>query len=1068
LATSPFINTRRTRLSHSVSLALGTMMGLLTSAQALANEECGAVTTSNTVVCEATSTPYTGIRYDSVNGFNLILKEGVLVEGGPVLIDGNGAISLYAEDGSIIRDTDSAAPAVDILSMSGPVAIRVDQVFGGGYGVVGVSYNDVTINANYVEANNGIHATSLGDGNVSVDVDSVWATNGTAVFAWSEAGNVKVNAATAVAEGESAKAIDAFSSYGSVDVFADNVLANGDFSVGIEAKTSAGDVSVNANTVRVEGYASLGIYAQAAESGYLQVNADLVRVSGEGAMGIYAESLSGGIDVNARFVDVAGLSAYGIAAVSHDAGDVNIIADTVSVYGDYGNGITAATGNGNISIDAWVVATSGFEGGSAISAYTFGEIADININTGYVSTEGNAAYGMDIGGLGNIVVTGNDVFTFGEASKGINISAGGNVYVEMERIVTYGLAADALSVGTFGDIDLDIERIDAWGDWSQAINAFATGDINANLGEVANHGSNPELFAVEMGSDGNIRLNIEKWLISSGGNAVSVSSAFGSNQITILENAYVTASGTALKAASMEGSVIQIAGTVAGGDGYAIQVNGDIFGMDPASGQANITIAPTGKVLGRIALTGADDVVVNNGHFLTSGVSNFGAGNDVLTNNGFIGLLDERSTAISFQGLETIKNAGVISLANGRAGDSLNVSGTLEGINGGQLEVDLDLGSKTSDLIEVGKLAGTNQLKLNIVGQGSGLGLKGVHVVNSDSAQQGDELVLATTSLYRGFVGFNVEHNGFDGWTLSSDLNDDAYAAGLLPEGARTLSLSAIGAVSDHLVTSREQTNQQGVWLKALSEDNDGSIHLSHQAGARELAWNDSLSGIQLGVEASEANWQLGFSVGKSQLRVDQGASDNSRFKNVNAGLYASYINDGWFANAMLFGSKMDVTSNWNSIGLTDEGDATALSFNLELGKRFTLATVWFEPAASLTWLDVNLPEQDGKYGDIQWQNGVTAASELSLRMGTTNGFLLQSLRPYMDMSLTQIFADDNTVYVINNELINVSSDKDMTYADLNAGMTYSTTDFDVTFSISSRFGDLDGTGLGFNGRYRF
>ena len=91
-----------------------------------------------------TTTPIPQVRYEGVTDFELLLKSGVVVDGSllpegdtAVAVYGDGKVSLYAEDGTVIRN--DAWPAVDVGSTSGSVDVRVDQVFGGSAGVAAVA-----------------------------------------------------------------------------------------------------------------------------------------------------------------------------------------------------------------------------------------------------------------------------------------------------------------------------------------------------------------------------------------------------------------------------------------------------------------------------------------------------------------------------------------------------------------------------------------------------------------------------------------------------------------------------------------------------------------------------------------------------------------------------------------------------------------------------------------------------------------------------------------------------------------------------------------------------------------
>ncbi len=94
-------------------------------------------------------------------------------------------------------------------------------------------------------------------------------------------------------------------------------------------------------------------------------------------------------------------------------------------------------------------------------------------------------------------------------------------------------------------------------------------------------------------------------------------------------------------------------------------------GTRPVTSGASLTVDEGGVLQGRIQLTDGDDTLQIAGRFLASGTSLFGDGEDVLVNTGSVFVTDG---AAAFDGLERFENQGLFSLANGDAGDSLDLS----------------------------------------------------------------------------------------------------------------------------------------------------------------------------------------------------------------------------------------------------------------------------------------------------------------------------------------------------------------------------------------------------------
>jgi len=449
---------------------------------------------------------------------------------------------------------------------------------------------------------------------------------------------------------------------------------------------------------------------------------------------------------------------------------------------------------------------------------------------------------------------------------------------------------------------------------------------------------------------------------------------------------------------------------------------------------------------------------------VSSGASTFGEGDDRFANLGRV-TLEDGATSMSLEGLERFDNAGQVSLVNGRTGDVFAVDGTLNG-SGGTLAVDLDVVGRTADRIDVGALAGTNALELDLVGRGSLLGMSGIRVLTSDGAQTGNELVLAQGSRNLGFVGFRLAYDGLDSWTLESDLADEAYLAAAVPAGVRDIWRQGVQSVSTHLTATHDEVDANGVWMQAVGGDFEGTSNLSHALGSRELEWQGNHHGVQAGAEMTIGHWRAGVTGGFGKATMDLGGAEDTQLDSLNLGLYARYTNAGWFANAVLRGDRIDVETNWNSIGLQAQGDGSAIGYEVEGGRRFPLAGMWIEPYVRVASIDVSLPDQDGASGDVHWEDSVVSTGELGLRIGT-DGW--SGVRPYASMSIAREFGgNDETLYKLGFDSVRVSDDGERAFGRFAGGAEWSIGRVDLYGEIEARVGDMEGVGGRVGARIRF
>ena len=637
-------------------------------------------------------------------------------------------------------------------------------------------------------------------------------------------------------------AVDVVSSDGSVDIRLDTVhggsvgiaaLAAQDVSVwantvtgatGIEAVSLGGDVVVDVADVEASQF---GVFAHAVD-GDVNVLAGRTIVTGDYSTGLVAFSEHGSVGIDAGFVRAEGVFAWAIQAQAWE-GDVLVDVDTAVAMGEAASAIVASSGLGDVRVrTGWASASGG--GGVAIGV--FANEGDVYIDADAVYTEGDTSRGIDAGAFGDVHVRAGSATTDGIGSDAIVVETTGTVTVASDWLTTYGDDSYGLRVLTGGDVALDIDQVDTFGERASALQAMTnTGDIAARVGRVHTRATTGDWYAIGLSSfEGDVALQVDELVRADSGHAITLGAWYGGAHVVVGEGATVYGQTTAIDAATGAGTRIDILGTVESVDGPALTIAGTEAGL----GAADIRIGDTGILRGRVALSGGDDVLASEGRVYTAGTNDFGAGTDRFLNGGDVRLLGD-ADAMSFAGLERFDNLGLVSLANGRTGDRFALDGTLHGDGSGRLAIDLDVETGAVDRFEVGALTGTQQLQIDLVGRGPLLGLDGVQVFTSAGPQTGDELVLAADSRYRGFVGYRLDYDGIDSWTLDSDLADEAYLAAAVPGGVRDFWRQGTQSVATHLAATRGQADGGGAWLQAVGGDFDGTSSFEHALGSREL-----------------------------------------------------------------------------------------------------------------------------------------------------------------------------------------------------------------------------------------
>lgn len=420
---------RRALLPLAVLVACGSL-----SQQALAG--CGPATPDGQIVCAPADEPVSGVRYTGVENVELLLKSGLVVDGRlggygdtAVVLYGKGALTLTAEDGTIIRGYDGW-PAVDVVSSDGPVTVRVDQVYGGHVGVAAAAAGDVFVWANYVDGNTAIDAYSLG-GNVTVDVAAAMAgAYGAGVSAVTEKGNVTV--------------------------LAGEVLAQGDGSTGVYASTKNGGVSIEAGWLRAEGAGAVAVLAESWQNGDVVVDVHTASSSGEQGAAIFAAAGVGDIYIKSNWASAMGPYGVGIGAFAFE-GDVRIDAVGIGTDGDYTRGIdVGALGAVDVTLE------SAFTTGANAEAVNIETVGNVSVGAQRLTTYGMDAYALRVLTSKDVAIDVDEITTFGERSSALFASSNtGDVVARVGKVHTWASTGDWFAIGlasASGDVALLVEE----------------------------------------------------------------------------------------------------------------------------------------------------------------------------------------------------------------------------------------------------------------------------------------------------------------------------------------------------------------------------------------------------------------------------------------------------------------------------------------------------------------------------------------------------------------------------------------------------------------------------------
>ncbi len=512
---------------------------------------------------------------------------------------------------------------------------------------------------------NGIDAQSY-RGDVVVVSQTVVADQSKGIHAYSDYGDVHVNAANTTTHGAGAvKAIDASSIYGNVTVYGGVVSAvDSATSTGVKARSGYGDVAVTVHQVSA-GQTGVNVQSYGGSVGVTVTPGGQVTVTGDNGAGVNALALGPGdvtIVATGATVSTSGFNSQGLFALAFGAGTASVSGGTVTTFGDSSAGVTAVSAYGVASASAESVSTSGAQsqgltasalgaatvsGGTVITLgdYSVGAIAQstndaASVTVHSVSTSGSSSPALIAitGGAGGATVSGGTVTTAGDDSPGV-------------IALSYG--------GAGGGVDVSVQSVSTTGDYSSGVNAKGPGAVNVTAGTVSTKG---------YGSDGVSALSY--------GGAVTVTS-------TSVTTVGAEARGIAARA-HPGGSVSITAGTVStAGDGstgvYGYASNGDVsITSSSVSTQGGYTdhsaagIVALAGVDNTYAITGSGSVTIKSGVVRTSGYEAAGIS---ATANGSVTITsaDLATTGFQSRGIDAFAyGSGSVSVTSGK----LSTSGT--------------------------------------------------------------------------------------------------------------------------------------------------------------------------------------------------------------------------------------------------------------------------------------------------------------------------------------------------------------------------------------------------------
>jgi outer membrane autotransporter protein len=462
-----------------------------------------------------------------------------------------------------------------------------------------------------------------------------------------------------------------------------------------------------------------------------------------------------------------------------------------------------------------------------------------------------------------------------------------------------------------------------------------------------------------------------------------------------------------------------------------------LFAIDTFGATTTIINRSGGVITGLVDLTDKSDLFDNQagGVFEARLTSEFRGGDDLFKNEGIVHTAADLNAAetTAFVGLERFESQGLITMQDGREGDSFEISNTLGGtdlefIGSGKstLAVDAFLGppGSTSDTFTInGDVSGKTVIQVNNTNPGPGApNTVGIPVVFVSGKVKGDEFFLPQP-IDAGVVSYDLffrptgsgvfELRSFLGpgvsvppqlitavqdiWFRGSDtwLDRTADLRVLLNRHAAPIAYDP-GAKYAEGSPQRGASFTPAIWVRGSGEWLSREDTETTRAFGRTFEFNVNrdleVMDFQMGLDLGERGLLseddilvFGPLGGFVHADLDYEAIDRAfDFEGGQVGGYATYLRGGLFVDTLLNVQLMEIQTK--SFGFPNSLDATTVGLRTDSGYRFGSFSggTFIEPLATIAvaWADIDGFSLGGD--KVSFDDDANVRGRLGLRVGTS------------------------------------------------------------------------------------
>lgn len=682
-------------------------------------------------------------------------------------------------------------------------------------------------------------------------------------------------------------------------------------------------------------------------------------VTGTNQDGILATNY--GVDQIINVVDVSG-GRNGILSTNFSQGGSLSITATGTVTGTSTDGINASNNVAGTSLTISAVDVSGGQDG----IYASNDGAGLLSITSTGLVEGTTGYGIYAinDGTGVLAVTSTGMVS-GTSVDGIFANT---------RALASGLTVNAASA--FGAQDGIDARNEGTGGGALAITVTGTVAGTSGYG----------IKAINPANGTDLTITLEDGAIAEGGTS-GIYAEFAGSGVFGIDN-----SGTIRNLSGLSSDL-------------ALQTS---TGVATGVELANMT---GGTVVGLLNLSPEDDTFENAGLWENTGNSDFSDGMDVLTNltGGQIRVANSGAAqTTTWIGLESFENAGLLTFADGFAGDILINPGDYVGA-GGSIEFDAVLNgtgsaadrfeitgavSGSGTTVSVNNIGGTGVM----TGTGAGVGIALIDVTASGTTSAGDFALAGPVSAGVFRYDLNLETDNI--WYLqSTSFSDPTFIYPALPSTAYALGRDMIGTLADRSGLQGRWgpgAENQTFWLRAGGSWIDAEATIGLLGGNENASYDSNQQfaqgGVNLGFHDSASGKMIGSvfaQIGQAETLAFNSNSDLAGKINLTSygagmaltwygvgGLYVDLQGQASFYNANVMDTALETLGDPNGWGL---GASVEAGYALPMGD-----SARFVPQAQLVWQKISLGDfTDATNSAVSWNDNGTLEGHFGVAVET-------------------------------------------------------------------------------------